>query len=52
VSEQVAAGIVLIAVPIFFNAGFSLLARRFDYPDVLRRPTHEVQSDFGPAAPA
>jgi Domain of unknown function (DUF4386) len=46
VSEQVAAGIVLIAVPILFNAGFILLAQRFDYPDVLRRPTHEVLERF------
>jgi hypothetical protein len=36
------AGVALIAVPILFNVGFTLLAQRFDYPDVLRRPTHEV----------
>jgi hypothetical protein len=46
VSEQAVAGIVLITVPILFNAGFALLARRFDYPDVLRRPTHEVLERF------
>jgi hypothetical protein len=46
VSEQTVAGIVLIAVPILFNAGFTLLAQRFDYPDVLRRPTHEVLERF------
>jgi Domain of unknown function (DUF4386) len=40
------AGIVLIAVPILFNVGFGLLAQRFDYPDVLRRPTHEVLERF------
>lgn len=45
-SEQAVAGIVLIAVPILFNVGFTLLARRFDYPDVLRRPTHEVLKRF------
>lgn len=45
-SERVAAGIVLIAVPIPFNAGFTLLAQRFDYPDVLRQPTHEVLERF------
>ncbi len=45
-SEQDVAGIVLIAVPVFFNAGFTLLAQRFDYPDVLRRPTHEVLERF------
>jgi hypothetical protein len=37
---------VLIAVPILFNVGFTLLAQRFDYPDVLRRPTHEVLERF------
>ena len=41
-SEQAVAGTALIAVPILFNAGFTLLAQRFDYPDVLRRPSHEV----------
>jgi len=40
------AGVVLIAVPILFNAGFTMLAERFDYPDVLRRPTHEVLERF------
>ena len=40
-------GAVLIAVPILFNAGFTLLAQRSDYPDVLRQPTHEVQQHFG-----
>jgi hypothetical protein len=46
VSEQAVAGIVLIAVPILFNVGFTLLAQRFDYPDILRRPTHEVLERF------
>jgi hypothetical protein len=46
VSEQAVAGVVLIAVPILFHAGFTLLARRFDYPDVLRRPSHEVLERF------
>ena len=45
-SEQAAAGIVLVAVPILFNAGFALLAQRFDYPDILRQPTHEVLERF------
>ncbi len=45
-SGQTAAGIVLIAVPILFNVAFTLLARRFDYPDILRRPTHEVLERF------
>jgi len=45
VSRTVAGGF-LIGVPILFNVGFGLLAQRFDYPDVLRRPTHEVLSRF------
>ena len=45
-SGQTAAGIVLIAVPILFNVAFTLLAQRFDYPDILRRPTHEVLERF------
>jgi Domain of unknown function (DUF4386) len=46
VSEHAVAGVVLIAVPVLFNVGFTLLAQRFDYPDVLRRPTHEVLERF------
>ena len=45
-SEQTVVGIVLIAVPILFNAGFALLAQRFDYPDILRRPTDEILERF------
>ena len=36
------AGLLLIAVPLAFNGAFALLAARFDYPDVLRRPTADV----------
>jgi hypothetical protein len=45
-SEQSVAGLVLIATPALFNAGFALLAQRFDYPDILRRPTLEVLERF------
>lgn len=44
--SETVTGATLIAVPILFNAGFTLLAKRFDYPDVLRRPTHEVLEHF------
>jgi hypothetical protein len=37
---------LLIAMPIAFNAAFGLLASRFDYPDILRRPTDEVLARF------
>jgi uncharacterized protein DUF4386 len=41
-----AAAVLLIAVPLAFNAAFALLAARFDYPDILRRPTDEVLARF------
>ena len=40
------AGAFLIFLPLAFNAFFFLLGRRFDYPDILRRPTEEVLSRF------
>jgi uncharacterized protein DUF4386 len=46
VSALTIAGLLLIAVPIAFNAAFALLASRFDYPDILRRPTPEVLARF------
>ncbi len=39
-------GLMLIAVPVAFNVSFALLAARFDYPDILRRPTGEVLERF------
>jgi hypothetical protein len=45
-SEPDIAGIVSIAVPLLFNIGFTLLAQRFDYPGILRKPTHEVLERF------
>ena len=41
-STSTAAAILLVAVPVAFNVAFGLLAARFDYPDILRRPTDEV----------
>jgi hypothetical protein len=46
VSTATVAGLLLIAVPLAFNAAFALLAARFDYPDVLRRPTAEILERF------
>jgi len=40
------AGLLLIVVPIGFNVAFALLAARFDYPDILRRPTADVLAKF------
>jgi hypothetical protein len=44
--SETVTGIVMIGVPILFNAGFAMLAQRFDYPDILRQPTHEVLMRF------
>jgi len=46
VSTEVVAGVLLILLPVGFNLCFSLLAQRFDYPDILRRPTSEVLARF------
>ena len=40
------AGAFLIFLPIAFNVFFFLLARRFDYPAILRSPTEEILSRF------
>jgi hypothetical protein len=45
-STATLAGLLLIAVPLAFNALFALLAARFDYPDILRRPTADVLARF------
>jgi uncharacterized protein DUF4386 len=44
--SETVTGAVLVALPILFNVGFMLLAMRFNYPDVLREPTHEVLRRF------
>src|SRR5215212_4281942 len=36
----------VLALPLAFNAAFALLAARFDYPDILRRPTADVLAAF------
>jgi hypothetical protein len=46
VSVEVAAGVLLILLPLAFNAFFFLLGRRFDYPDILRSPTGDILSRF------
>src|SRR3954447_9693165 len=45
-STSTAAGILLIALPVAFNLAFGVLGARFDYPDILRRPTDEVLARF------
>jgi hypothetical protein len=46
VSVETAAGAVLIVAPLWFNANFALLGKRFEYPDILRRSTSEVLERF------
>jgi len=46
VSVATLAGVLLVLVPTAFNVAFGMLAARFDYPDVLRRPTAEVLAAF------
>ena len=45
-SAVTVAGVLLLALPVAFNVGFGVLAATFDYPDILRRPTHEVLARF------
>jgi hypothetical protein len=39
-------GIVLIALPVAFNVLFFLLGRTFEYPDILRKPTDQILTQF------
>jgi hypothetical protein len=45
-SAEVAASILLIAVPIAFNAAFFALGRAFDYPNILRKEPDEILRRF------
>jgi hypothetical protein len=45
-STPLAAAALLVLLPVAFNVAFALLARAFDYPDVLRRPTDEILRRF------
>jgi hypothetical protein len=46
VNVERVAGSFLIVLPLAFNSFFLLLGRRFDYPDILRRPTSEILTRF------
>ena len=37
---------LLVTLPISYNVLFTVLARSFDYPDILRRPTDEILTRF------
>ena len=45
-SAELAAAILLIAVPIAFNAAFFELGRAFDYPNILRKEPDEILTRF------
>jgi hypothetical protein len=46
VTAEVAAAVLLIAVPIAFNAAFFELGRAFDYPNILRKEPDEILRRF------
>jgi hypothetical protein len=46
VTTEIVTGVLLIALPVAYNVLYMLLARSFDYPDILRRPTAEVLERF------
>jgi uncharacterized protein DUF4386 len=45
-TTQVMTGLLLVVLPVAYNLLYILLARSFDYPDILRRPTGEVLARF------
>jgi hypothetical protein len=46
VTTRILTGALLIALPVAYNVLYTLLARSFDYPNILRRPTAEVLARF------
>ena len=45
-TTQVLTGLLLLVLPVAYNGLYTLLARSFDYPDILRQPTGEVLERF------
>ncbi len=45
-TTQIATGILLLVLPVAYNVLFTVLARTFDYPDILRRPTNDILRRF------
>lgn len=43
---EIAAGVTLIIAPLWFNTMFALLGKRFQYPDILRKPAEEILGRF------
>jgi len=45
-TTQVLTGLLLLVLPVAYNGLYTLLARSFDYPDILRQPTGQVLDRF------
>jgi Domain of unknown function (DUF4386) len=45
-TTQVLTGLLLLVLPVAYNGLYTLLARSFDYPDILRQPTGQVLERF------
>jgi len=50
-SAEAAAAVLLISVPIAFNAAFFELSRVFDYPNILRKEPEEILRRFAAGGP-
>lgn len=48
-TTQMLTGLLLLVLPLAYNAAFALLGRAFDYPSILRRPTSEILERFAAA---
>ena len=51
-SVEAAAAVLLIGVPVAFNAAFFELGRTFDYPNILRKEPEEILRRFAAGGPA
>jgi hypothetical protein len=45
-TTQVLTGLLLLVLPVAYNLLYTLLARSFDYPDILRQPTGQILDRF------
>ena len=45
-TTQIFTAMLLFVLPVAYNVLFAVLARTFDYPDILRQPTNDILSRF------
>jgi Domain of unknown function (DUF4386) len=45
-TTPVLTGVLLLILPVAYNLLYTLLARSFDYPDILRQPTSQILGRF------